>query len=411
MTTTIVPTPPRSLTPAVFEGAARTVVLRLLGHLRCGRLILVDEEGTTVVEGASEGPAVTVTVHHRGLFSLLLRHGSVGLARSYVAGWWETDDLVGLVRLAARGLGGTSGSWTALSWLRGLGTLLPVNKSKEQDRLDVMAHYDLGDEFFSLFLDPTLTYSCAFFGDEGTTLEEAQRAKLDRLCGMVDLRAGDHVLEIGSGWGSFALHAASEYGCSVTTTTVSARQYDHVTKAVAEAGLADTVDVRGDDYRDLTGRFDKVVSIEMIEAIGWRQYERFFAACADRLAPHGTMALQAIVIDDALYERAKRSDDFIKAMVFPGSTIPSVGAMVAAGAASGLRAVGLDDIGPHYAETLKRWRERFLDRREDAAALGFGEPFLRLWELYLAYCEAGFLEGRISDVQMVLRHANPAAHR
>ena len=363
--------------------------------------------------GPTATAAATVSVHDPAAYRAVLTRGSIGLGTSYAAGWWDSDDLVGVVRSAARRLTTRSGRVGRITGvLTRLGGVGPGRRSasrhgsdsRAEDRLAVQAHYDLGDEFFAAFLDPTLTYSCAYFERPGMSLEEASIAKLDRLCTKLDLGPDDEVLEIGTGWGSFAVHAAARYGCRVTTTTISDRQFAYASRRVAEAGLDHLVTVRNDDYRDLHGQWDKVVSIEMIEAVGWRQYRTFFEACARNiLRPDGLMALQAIVIDDARYERAKRVDDFIKALVFPGSCIPSVGTIVAVTTgATDLRVVGLEDIGVHYAETLHRWRARFLDHRRAIAELGFDEPFLRTWDLYLAYCEAGFRERRISDVQMIL---------
>jgi cyclopropane-fatty-acyl-phospholipid synthase len=362
--------------------------------------------------GPTPPDSATVAVHDPAAYRAVFARGSVGLGTSYAAGWWDSDDLVGVVRSASRRLPSSSGRLGRIAGGLGrLGNLGPGRHSaarngldsRAEDRLDVQAHYDRGDEFFAAFLDPTLTYSCAYFERPGMSLEEASVAKLDRLCAQLDLGPDDEVLEIGTGWGSFAVHAAARYGCRVTTTTISDRQFAYARRRVGEAGLDHLVTVRNDDYRDLHGQWDKVVSIEMIEAVGWRQYRTFFEACAGSLRPNGLMALQAIVIDDARYERAKRVDDFIKAVVFPGSCIPSVGALVATTTgATDLRVVGLEDIGAHYAETLHRWRARFLGNRRAIAELGFDEPFLRTWDLYLAYCEAGFLERRISDVQMIL---------
>jgi len=369
---------------------------------------------TTGPTGPTTGPVTgpsTVTVHDPAAYRAIVAGGSVGLGTSYAAGGWDADDLVGTVRAVIRALprpggpagrlAGAVGRTTALVGAVGRGD--GRGDGREQDRRDIQAHYDLGDDFFAAFLDPTLTYSCAYFDRPGMSLEEASVAKLDRLCAKLDLRSEDDVLEIGTGWGSFAVHAAARYGCRVTTTTISDRQYAYASRRVADAGLGHLVTVRHDDYRDLRGSWDKLVSVEMIEAVGWRQYPTFFEACADRLRPHGLMALQAIVIDDALYERAKRADDFIKAVVFPGSCIPSVAAIVDTVARhTDLGVVGLEDIGQHYVETLHRWRQQFTANRSTIADLGFDEPFLRTWDLYLAYCEAGFAERRISDVQMVL---------
>lgn len=390
----------------LVDSPIRAVMRLFLRLALAGRLAVVEDGTTARLLGDPSKAEATVTVHDPAVYRQLARRRSVGLGLSYVAGWWDADDLVALCRLATRRLPAPG---SALERLLGLAGRLGGDRSRGsvvdrlQDREDVRAHYDLGDDVFALFLDPTLTYSCAVFDEVGMTLEEAQIAKLDRICRKLELVPGDEVLEIGTGWGSFAIHAASRYGCRVTTTTLSERQYEFSRRLVSESGLSHLVTVLQADYRELTGTFDKIGSIEMIEAVGWRQHDWFFEVCADRLRPGGLMALQAIVIDDGLYERAKRADDFIKAMVFPGSTIPSVAAISSSlRRASDFYVVDTEDIGRHYATTLERWRRRFLDNRAEVAALGYDEGFLRLWDLYLAYCQAGFAEGRISDVQMLL---------
>lgn len=424
--------------PRRTDTAARAAVLAMLRRAAGAELVLVEDPGqldalgeegapgeagetwgagelAAAVVGTVAGdrrPGVpTVTVHHPATYRALLTGGSVGLARSYAAGWWDTDDLVALLRLATRRLPAPESPLALLGWLAG--RRRPDRSGgraddRARDRADIEAHYDLGDDFFALFLDPTLTYSCALFQPAWASLEEAQVAKLDRLCRKLALAPGDEVLEIGSGWGSFAVHAATHYGCRVTTTTLSSRQAAHARRRVAAAGLGDRVTVLGCDYRDLTGRYDKLVSIEMVEAVGWRQLDRFFATCAGLLRPGGAMALQAIVIDDRYYERAKRTEDFVKAMVFPGATIPSVAALVRSIRRAGLVPVDEARLGRHYAETLAHWRARFGVQRHHVAALGFDQAFVRLWDLYLAYCQAGFTEGRLDDVQLLL--AKPDGH-
>lgn len=389
--------PRRRLSDHLARAAVRTVVRTAIGD----RVRLL--EGGAGPETRPDG-AITVRVHDPAAYRAVLRGGSVGLGRSYAAGWWDTDDVVGLLRLATAALPQPDGPWGRFAgWLgRVRGERSSTGADLEGDRGHIRAHYDLGDDFFSCFLDPTLTYSCGIFDSPGATMEQASVTKLDRICTKLSLGPTDEVLEIGTGWGSFALHAAGRYGCRVVTTTISDRQFAFAQKRVAEAGLQHLVTVRNDDYRHLTGTYDKVVSIEMIEAVGWRQLDRYFEVCAERLRPDGAMALQAIVIDDRLYERAKRSEDFIKAMVFPGSTIPSLAAITRSLDRTDLRIVGREDIGQHYVETLARWRSALLENRSRIAALGYDAEFLRLWDLYLAYCEAGFAEGRIGDVQLVL---------
>jgi cyclopropane-fatty-acyl-phospholipid synthase len=267
----------------------------------------------------------------------------------------------------------------------------------------VAAHYDLGDELFRLFLDDTMTYSCAVFDGPDATLAEAQERKLDLVCRKLDLGPGDHVLEIGTGWGSFALHAASRYGCRVTTTTISAAQHATATERVGAAGLSDHVEVLAEDYRDLRGRYDKLVSIEMIEAVGWQYFDDFLGRCGELLRPHGSMLLQAIVIDDAAFEVEKVSRTFIRELIFPAGCLPSVAVIEdCVRRTTDMSVLALDDITEHYPETLRRWRESLVAAAGRAEELGYDRRFQRLWELYLAYSEGGFRERRIRDVQVTL---------
>jgi cyclopropane-fatty-acyl-phospholipid synthase len=267
----------------------------------------------------------------------------------------------------------------------------------------VQAHYDLSNEFFELMLDDTMTYSCAVFESPKASLRDAQMAKLDRLCSKLRLGPEDHVVEIGSGWGSFALHAAQRYGSKVTTTTISESQRAYVEERVARAGLGERVRVLGDDWRDLRGRFDKLVSVEMIEAVDWRRHDQFLARCAALLNDNGLGALQAIVIEDRSFERAKRHEDFIRQMIFPGGCLPSVTSINRSlSRATDLRIIDLEDIGDHYAETLRRWASNLSSQEAALRRLGVSAEFRRLWTLYLAYCEAAFLEHHVSDVQLVL---------
>ena len=250
-----------------------------------------------------------------------------------------------------------------------------------------------------------MTYSCAVFDDPSTSLADAQRTKLDRICRLLDLRSHDHVLEIGTGWGGFAIHAASNYGCRVTTTTISSAQYELARDRVAAAGLTHLVTIRSDDYRDLEGRYTKLASIEMIEAVDWRDHDEFFATCSRLLEPDGLMAMQAIVIDDIAFDRAKHNEDFIKRFVFPGGCLPSVEAIVRSASRRELRLVELSDIGANYPETLRRWRSNVDAHHDEIDVLGLDLGFRRLWTLYLCYCEAAFLERRVSDIQVLLAKA------
>jgi cyclopropane-fatty-acyl-phospholipid synthase len=390
---------------------AATLIRRLAGRLPRGTLVVDDRSpgGGSWTAGHGE-PTVHVTVHDARAYDALLRHGSNGLADGYLDGWWDTDDLTGLIRLLIDNLSGPLGALDRLGAMTS-GPLSLARRltapTKDADRRNVRAHYDLPVELFTAMLDETMTYSCAVFETPGADLADAQRAKLDRICTKLDLGPDDHVVEIGTGWGGFAVHAATHYGCRVTTTTLSRSQRRVALERVQEAGLGDRVTVLGDDYRDLRGTYDKLVSIEMIEAVDWRLHGTFFATCERLLRPDGLLLLQAIVIADRSYERAKHHQDFIRRMIFPGGCIPSVTAICdSLTRATGLRLLDTEDIGRHYATTLRAWHERVDAHWSEVEAAGMDERFHRLWALYLDYCEAAFLERHISDVQMVI--AGPA---
>lgn len=395
--------PPVAATSRALAGLARWVVAELGRRLAWGSIVLEDEHGTLSLGGGE--PRVKVRVHHGGTYAAVLGRGSIGLGRSYVDGWWDSDDLTNLVRILLHNRGSAGRARDRVGEalapltdpLRRLRRRPPVD-----DERDVRAHYDIGNELFTLMLDPTLSYSCALFERPGMTLEEASLAKLDRICQKLGLSPVDEVVEIGTGWGGFAVHAATRYGCRVTSTTVSSEQHAYATERVARAGLSERVRVLEEDYRNLRGPFDKLVSIEMVEAVDWRLLETFFRTCAALLRPHGLMALQAITIADESYERAKNSTDFIKAFIFPGGCIPSVTSLARASSRTDLRIVDLEDIGMHYAETLRRWRDNMDENQSEIEKLGFDERFCRMWRLYLCYCEAAFSERHISDVQVVL---------
>jgi cyclopropane-fatty-acyl-phospholipid synthase len=322
-----------------------------------------------------------------------------------MAGDWTCDDLTGLIRIILQN------PELFLELDRGWARLTaPLHKAyhflnrntPQGSRRNITAHYDLGNDFYGLFLDETLTYSCGIFEKGKCTLADASRAKYDRICRKLSLGPDDRLMEIGTGWGGFAIHAASQYGCRVTTTTISPRQHELARKRVQEAGLGDRVEVRLQDYRDLRGKFDKLVSIEMIEAVGHQFLNTFFRCCSGLLKEDGMMALQAITIPDQFYDRHSRSVDFIKRYIFPGSCIPSVEAICRAVAkTTDLRLFHLEDITPHYARTLRTWRERFFDRLPEVRAMGFSDSFIRMWEFYLCYCEASFAERYNGDVQMI----------
>jgi cyclopropane-fatty-acyl-phospholipid synthase len=375
----------------------------LLRRIRVGTLVVA--EGQRRRAFGTGTPAATVHVRSPRAWTMLL-HGSRGLAEAYARGLWDSPDLTAVIRVAARNAHHLDRLRMRLAPLlapaqhaRGL----VLRNTRGRSRRNIAAHYDLGNELFALMLDPTMMYSCALFERTEMSLREASLAKLEQVARKLDLGPQDHVLEIGSGWGGFALHAAQTRGCRVTTTTISREQYDYTLAQVQRAGLADRVTVLLEDYRDLRGRFDKLVSIEMIEAVGWRELDGFFARCSELLRPDGVMLLQAITIDDRAYEAEKAARSFANTYIFPGGCLPSLEVIARALARhTDMQTLHLEDLTPHYVETLRRWRANFLASTERLRALGYDERFRRLWTLYLCYCEAGFAERRICDVQLLL---------
>lgn len=384
----------------------RRRLLEQLAALRGGEVELRDALGRVRVGEPGHGPALQLQVEDPGFYRALALGGSVGAAEAYMDGAWQCDDLVGLVRLLVRNRDlldrmerGPARLASAL--LRAAHALR--RNTRRGARRNIAAHYDLGNDFFRLFLSEDLMYSSALWAGPDDTLEAASTRKLERICQKLRLGPDDHVVEIGTGWGGFALHAARTHGCRVTTTTISREQHALASQRVAEAGLGERVQVLLSDYRDLGGQYDKLVSIEMIEAIGAQYLDTYFAAVARLLKPEGLGLIQAITIEDHRYAQAVREVDFIKRHVFPGSFIPSIAAMLAAKTrSSDLALLHLEDFGASYARTLAEWRRRFHARREQVRALGFDARFLRLWDFYLAYCEGGFRERSIGVAHLLL---------
>lgn len=392
----------------MIDRLCRVLAQAALRRIRAGTLVIVECNRRRSF--GSGVPVATAAVHSSRIWRKLLR-GSVGLADGYAEGLWSSPDLEALIRLGARNGAAMDRARRRIAGLQRplqlVRALLRVD-DRDRRRRDVAAHYDLGNELFARMLDSTMTYSCALFARERMTLAEAQEAKLELVCQKLELSPHDHVLEIGTGWGSFALHAASTRGCRVTTTTVSTEQRTHALERVRRAGLQDRITVLQSDYRDLRGSYDRLVSIEMIEAVGWRHTGTFLATCSKLLEPDGAMLLQAITIDDRAYEVEKASRSFIKQRIFPGGSLPSLEAIARDLARrTDLQVVDLQDITPHYVPTLHEWRRRFAAAASELAALGYDEGFQRLWTLYLCYCQAGFAERRICDVQLLL--AKPAS--
>ena len=382
---------------------ARRICLGLLARMPYGELTIA-ERGQTVTVGDGE-PRAMLRINTARAWTALL-HGSRGLAEAYADGWWDADDPSAVIRVAARNAP-VLDRWRrrAAPFRVPVQALRGVRRptSRARSRRDIAAHYDLGDDLFGLMLDETMMYSSAYFPSPGASLTAASRAKLELVCEKLSLGPRDHVLEIGTGWGGFALHAAATRGSRITTTTISPAQYEHTRRRVERAGLQELVTVVRQDYRDLRGRYDKLVSIEMVEAVGWRSFGTFFHRCSDLLRPDGVMLLQSIVIDDRAYEVEKASASFIRSHIFPGGSLPSVEAIARSLARdTDLRIADLHELTPHYAETLRRWRANAERAGYQLHRLGYDERFRRLWRLYLAYCEAGFDEGRIGVVQMLL---------
>lgn len=383
---------------------ARRLVHALLERLVVGELTVVEGRRERTF-GPGGAPRARMCVHDERVWPAFLR-GSKGLAETYAEGLWDAPDLTALVRVGARNMGGFDALRRRAAVVREPALAARDRwrrNTRERAREDIAAHYDLGDELFARMLDPTMMYSCAVFGDEGASLEDASLAKLDLVCAKLDLGPEDHLLEIGTGWGGMAVHAAATRGCRVTTTTISRDQHAWAQRRVREEGLEDRVTVLLEDYRDLRGQYDKLVSLEMIEAVGHRDLGTFFSVCSERLAPDGLMLLQAITMDDRAYEAEKASRSFMKTLVFPGGCLPSQEVMARLVARrTDMAAVQHEELGPHYARTLAAWRANVEAAADELDALGYDERFRRLWRLYLCYCEAGFLERRIGLSQLVL---------
>jgi cyclopropane-fatty-acyl-phospholipid synthase len=380
---------------------ARTAASALLARLRAGRLELVEPDGRRRAFGPGHADlAATITVRDAAFWRALLR-GSRALAELYANGGWDADDPVTAIRIGARELPRLDGLRAPFASLQSMLTRVPRN-TRAGARRHIAAHYDLGNDMFRLFLDDSMTYSCAYFGEPGMSLHEAQLAKLDRVCRKLELTPDDHLVEIGTGWGSLALHAAGEYGCRVTTTTISREQHAVARERVRAAGLADRVEVVTVDYRDLRGCYSKLASIEMIEAVGWQYFDVFFRCCSRLLAPDGLMLLQAITISDRAYEVEKASRSFARELIFPAGCLPSL-EVISRSVARGtdVRMLALEDITEHYPPTLAAWRANFRAAAADLERLGYDRRFRRLWELYLSWSEGGFRERRIGDHQLL----------
>ncbi len=387
----------------------KKLLLKQLAQITDGELRIVERDGTQHRFGRRTPRcdlAATIHVQHDQFFADSAFGGSTGAGESYIKGHWRCDDLTALVRLMVVNREVLEGMEGGLARLTGLARRMLhwVNRNtRAGSARNIAAHYDLGNELYELMLDDTMAYSCGIYLRDDATLREASVAKFDAACRKLALTPDDHLVEIGTGWGGLAIHAAENYGCRVTTTTISRQQHDFARDKIAKRGLSDRITLLFSDYRDLKGQFDKLVSIEMIEAVGARFLDTYFAKCSSLLKPTGAMLLQAITLQDQFYTRAVKSVDFIQRYVFPGSFIPSIEALTSAvGRSTDLKVFNLEDIGPHYAPTLREWRERFFEKIAEVRRLGYPDSFVRLWEFYLCYCEGGFAERQLGDVQMLL---------
>ena len=390
-----------------IDKICRPLLFSRLQKIEIGHVKIVDQLGEQLFGKAEHSGelSVEIKVEDPRFYSDIAFGGTVAAGEAYMQGYWSCNNLTGLVRIMLRNrqvMDQVEGGFSLfkapilrfIHWLN--------RNSQAGSRRNIEAHYDLGNEMFELFLDPTMMYSCAYYPDSQTDLNEASTAKLKRICEKLQLSESDHVVEIGTGWGGFAIYAASHYGCKVTTTTISKQQYKIARQRVIAAGLEDKVTLLLEDYRDLSGSYDKLVSIEMIEAVGHQYLETYFAKCSALLKPDGIMLIQAITIQDQFYDQAIKSVDFIQRYIFPGGFIPSVTAISnAVKKSTDTRLFQMEDIGPHYASTLRDWRKNFFNNIEQIKGLGYSDQFIAMWEFYLCYCEGGFLERTLGTSHMV----------
>ena len=395
------------------DAVGRSIVLKQFKRLKHGSLRIKDSLGSHRFGKSGTGLGVSITVSDDRFYGAVAFGGAIGAAEAYMQGFWNCSNLTDAIRLLVRNRDVLDGMESGLARVSApLRKLLHYfnRNTRGGSRRNISAHYDLGNEFFRLWLDETMMYSSAVFERPDMTLKEASEAKLERICRKLELSPDDHVLEIGTGWGGFAEYAAANFGCRITTTTISREQFDYAQSRIASAGLGDRVEILLKDYRDLDGKFDKIVSIEMIEAVGHEFMDTYFEKCASMLKDDGMMCLQAITIADQRYASALKSVDFIQRYIFPGGFLPSVTALLDSMTRNtDMRLFHLEDIGPHYAETLKRWREAFSRNLDRIWAMGFREEFVRMWHYYYCYCEGAFMERAIGNVQALL--VKPGARR
>ena len=389
-----------------IDGLSRKKVHERLSRIQFGKIEIIEGENILSFGDDDSSFEAKIIINDYKFYSELVFGGSIGAAEAFMMEYWDTDDLTIIVRILLLNRSildeFDSGFGSILKPLRKLAHWLQRNTRKGSQK-NISAHYDLGNEFFETWLDSKMMYSCAIFKNNDSSLEEASTLKIDRICKKLDLKESDHLLEIGTGWGGFAIYAAKNYGCKVTTTTISKEQHQMAKLRVDEEGLSSRINLLLEDYRDLSGQFDKIVSIEMIEAVGYQFYSDYFKKCSSLLKPDGLMVLQAITIADQQYKKSIKSVDFIQKYIFPGGCLPSVSCMTEVMTAhTDLRVTNIEDIGPHYALTLKEWRDSLYENIEKIKKMGYSDTFIRMWHYYLCYCEGAFIERAIGDVQMIL---------
>lgn len=389
-----------------IDGLSRKKVHERLSRIQFGKIEIIEGENTLSFGDDDSSFEAKIIINDYKFYSELVFGGSIGAAEAFMMEYWDTDDLTIIVRILLLNRSildeFDSGFGSILKPLRKLAHWLQRNTRKGSQK-NISAHYDLGNEFFETWLDSKMMYSCAIFKNNDSSLEEASTLKIDRICKKLNLKESDHLLEIGTGWGGFAIYAAKNYGCKVTTTTISKEQHQMAKLRVDEEGLSSRINLLLEDYRDLSGQFDKIVSIEMIEAVGYQFYSDYFKKCSSLLKSDGLMVLQAITIADQQYKKSIKSVDFIQKYIFPGGCLPSVSCMTEVMTAhTDLRVTNIEDIGPHYALTLKEWRDSLYENIEKIKKMGYSDTFIRMWHYYLCYCEGAFIERAIGDVQMIL---------
>ena len=391
---------------SLLDSFSRSLVLNKMKSLRYGHLLFSDNDQEQSFGDEDSLLKAKIIIHDRKFYSELIFGGSLGAAEAFMMGYWECDDLTTIVRILLMNRSVLDG------FDSGFGSFFkPLRKfihwchrnTRKGSKKNISAHYDLGNDFFQSWLDEKMMYSCAIFDKQDCSLDKASTIKIERICKKLRLNENDHLLEIGTGWGGFAIYAAKNYGCKVTTTTISEKQYQLAKERVEKANLSNKITLLLKDYRDLEGQFDKLVSIEMIEAVGYQYFDDYLKKCSKLLKPEGLMVLQAITIADQQYKYSIRSVDFIQKYIFPGGCLPSVSKIVETITEyTDMRIINIEDIGPHYATTLNHWRERMYESIDVIKDMGYSDTFIRMWHYYLCYCEGAFIERAIGDVQMII---------